>query len=112
MENGSNKLLVYSPIYNKDINCNNFELIAFLPKDITISSELPSIKKTEESYYSQKLVGILTKRKKHLGNVDVCGFNIIVENIPKDIELNSNIEFNCIRIDYIQSLEKSCYNEN
>ena len=108
LEQNNNKLLVYAPMFNKNLDCENFDLIAFLPTNIVISSELPSIQKTDDSYYSQKLIGVLAEKTKDLCKVNVLGFNIFLENVPKDIKINDVIEFDCLRIDYIQNLEKEC----
>lgn len=89
-------LLAYAPKYGK--NCT--ELVAFLPTNICVTSQTPNIIKTENSYYSHKIIGILKYKNKDYGKIEIDDIIIEVENIPNDININNVISFDCVRVDY------------
>ena len=95
-------LLVYAPKFSR--NCT--ELVAFLPTNICVTRETPNIIKTETSYYSHKIIGILKYKNKDYGKVEIDDIIIEVENIPGDINVNDTLSFDCVRVDYIQDNEK------
>ena len=97
-----NAIITYCPYLENPKLKNEYELTAFLPNNITSSSDEESIIKDSSGYYSYRITAKLVERINNFCKVNVKGLIISIDNVPNDIKIGENIQFSAIRIDYNQ----------
>ena len=91
--------MTYAQPFNNDKDI--FELYAVKSKNIMRALEPGSaVNKTDDGYYAYKLQGKIIDLENRI--VTVGDIKIMLENsIPNDIKVNEYIEFDVLRIDFI-----------